>query len=300
MIFRAPQRPSCDVRSTDAGRAQAELDRPTSRQGGGRHRARHRAERPKGRPLAQRLVTLPGAAAAVVTLTAVGVVVAGSASPTRANAQPSSATAALVTGPINRAADAATTVEARAAAQRAAFARTQARTVARERAEARARATRAAARAKLVAAQQAAEQAKQQAEQVAAEQAHDWVLPVDSYRFSSPFGFRWGRLHAGDDFAAPVGTPAHAMSTGTVIFAGQQSGYGTKLEIRYWDGTVSWYGHMSEIDVEVGDTVEPGEVVGATGNTGRSTGPHLHLEIHPDGGSAIDPKPWLAERGPHI
>lgn len=233
----------------------------------------------------------------MVTLTAVGVVVAGSASPTRANAQPSSATAALVTGPLDRVAEARTAVEARAEAQRAAAARTQTSKITRERNEARARATRAAARAKLVAAQKAAAAKEAAEEEAAAAQEHDWVLPVNSYRFTSPFGFRWGRLHAGDDFAAPVGTPAHAMSTGTVIFAGQQSGYGTKLEIRYWDGTVSWYGHMSEIDVEVGDTVEPGEVVGATGNTGRSTGPHLHLEIHPDDGSAINPQPWLAERG---
>jgi murein DD-endopeptidase MepM/ murein hydrolase activator NlpD len=87
------------------------------------------------------------------------------------------------------------------------------------------------------------------------------------------------------------------MSSGTVTFAGTQSGYGTKLEITYWDGTVSWYGHMSELDVEVGERVAPGERVGSTGNTGRSTGPHLHLEIHPDGGGPVDPRPWLSERG---
>ncbi len=291
MTDRAPERPSCDERGAVAG-GRAAPER-------GRHRAQHRVERPAR---AHRLVTLPGAAAAVVTLTAVSVVVAGSASPTTANAQPSAASAAIaVQGPLDRIAEARHVTQARADAQRVAAARVVAKKVARKRAEARARASRAAARAKLVAARAklvADQQAKEvAAEKAAAEREHDWVLPVKSYRFSSPFGYRWGRLHAGDDFAAPVGTPAHAMSTGTVIFAGQQSGYGTKLEIRYWDGTVSWYGHLSSIDVGVGEQVEPGEVVGATGNTGHSTGPHLHLEIHPDDGGPVDPQPWLAERG---
>ena len=83
---------------------------------------------------------------------------------------------------------------------------------------------------------------------------------------------------------------------GKVTFAGSQSGYGTKVEITYWDGTVSYYGHMSDIDVKVGQRVAPGDHVGESGNTGRSTGPHLHLEIHPGGDGATDPRPWLAQR----
>jgi murein DD-endopeptidase MepM/ murein hydrolase activator NlpD len=82
-----------------------------------------------------------------------------------------------------------------------------------------------------------------------------------------------------------------------VIFAGYQGGYGNKVEIEYWDGTVSVYGHMSQIDVVVGQHLAPGDLVGLSGNTGHSTGPHLHLEIHPDGGSAIDPAPWLHDHG---
>lgn len=128
-----------------------------------------------------------------------------------------------------------------------------------------------------------------------AEAAHDWQLPITNPVRTSGFGFRWGRLHAGADFAVPVGSNLTAMSTGTVVFAGQQGGYGNLVKVRYWDGTVSFYGHMSRISVTSGERVDPGQVVGQSGNTGHSTGPHLHLEIHPDGGAAVDPLPWLAE-----
>jgi len=129
-----------------------------------------------------------------------------------------------------------------------------------------------------------------------AAQAHTWQLPIRRYVLTSGFGYRWGRLHAGEDFAAPVGTELVSMTTGTVIFTGEQSGYGVMVKIRYWDGTVAHYAHMSTISVTVGQNVKPGEVVGLSGNTGESTGPHLHLEIHPGGGTAIDPLPWLADR----
>ena len=66
-----------------------------------------------------------------------------------------------------------------------------------------------------------------------------------------------------------------------------QSGYGNKIEIRHWDGTCSWYGHLSKIDVKVGQKVEPAELIGLVGSTGHSTGPHLHLEIHPHGGGPV-------------
>jgi murein DD-endopeptidase MepM/ murein hydrolase activator NlpD len=123
---------------------------------------------------------------------------------------------------------------------------------------------------------------------------HSWRLPIKHPVTTSGFGYRWGRLHAGEDFAVSIGTPLAAMSTGTVAFAGAQSGYGNMVEIRYWDGTVSRYGHMSSVSVNVGEALEPGQIVGLSGNTGHSTGPHLHLEIHPNGGQAIDPLPWLA------
>lgn len=124
--------------------------------------------------------------------------------------------------------------------------------------------------------------------------ANDWQLPIKSYTVTSGFGFRWGRLHAGEDFAAPIGTDLVSMSRGTVDFAGVESGYGNIVKIRYWDGTVSYYGHMSRISVNTGQSLEAGQSVGAVGNTGQSTGPHLHLEIHPNGGEAVNPQGWLA------
>lgn len=126
-------------------------------------------------------------------------------------------------------------------------------------------------------------------------QAHSWQLPIQGAARTSDYGWRWGRLHAGEDFAAPIGTNLASMSTGTVIFAGEESGYGTMVKIGYWDGTVSYFAHMSSISVTNGEKVLPGEIVGQSGNSGHSTGPHLHLEIHPDGDGAVDPASWLAE-----
>ena len=125
--------------------------------------------------------------------------------------------------------------------------------------------------------------------------AHSWRLPITHPEITSGFGYRWGRLHAGEDFAVSIGTPLAAMSTGTVVFAGQESGYGNLVQVRYWDGTLSYYGHMSRISVNVGQSVAPGDIVGESGNTGHSTGPHLHLEIHPASGAPVDPLPWLAD-----
>ena len=130
---------------------------------------------------------------------------------------------------------------------------------------------------------------------VRAAQAHTWRLPIKNYVLTSGFGYRWGSLHAGEDFGAPVGTDLAAMSTGMVDFAGQESGYGNLVKICYWDGTISFFAHMSSISVSTGEAVGPGHVVGQSGNTGHSTGPHLHLEIHPNGGEAVNPLPWLAD-----
>ncbi|WP_435199908.1 peptidoglycan DD-metalloendopeptidase family protein [Janibacter sp. GS2] len=127
--------------------------------------------------------------------------------------------------------------------------------------------------------------------------ATGWVKPLDNAVFTSPFGHRWGRLHAGQDYAASVGTPLKSMGAGTVVGAGPMSGYGIYIDIEYSDGTVSRYGHLSSVSATVGQQVAPGDVVALTGNTGRSTGPHLHMEIRPGGGEPIDPAGWLAERG---
>lgn len=127
--------------------------------------------------------------------------------------------------------------------------------------------------------------------------AQGWVKPLDNAVFTSPFGHRWGKLHAGQDYAAPIGTPLKAMNNGTVVGSGPMDGYGIYIDIKYTDGSVSRYGHLSSVSATTGQQVSTGEVVALSGNTGHSTGPHLHVEIHPGGGAPIDPAGWLAERG---
>ena len=89
------------------------------------------------------------------------------------------------------------------------------------------------------------------------------------------------------------------MSKGRVILSDNVFSFGNKIEIRYWNGTVSWYGHLSRRDVQSGDTVMPGDQVGLVGNTGHSFGSHLHLEFQKTVAtdSPIDPMPWLRKHG---
>lgn len=124
-----------------------------------------------------------------------------------------------------------------------------------------------------------------------------WVGPVSGTRQTSSFGPRWGRLHAGLDFAGPVGTPLRSLSSGVVVHAGPQGGYGNKVSLLMWDGSLVNYGHMDSIAVKRGQKVAPGQMVGRLGNTGHSTGPHLHIEVRPDGVTPIDPWPWFVARG---
>lgn len=159
-----------------------------------------------------------------------------------------------------------------------------------------------AAAARLLAEAKTADEARKAAEakqaDTATERAHRWVAPLSSYTLTSGFGWRWGRLHPAQDLGTPVGSPVHALSSGTVVFSGWSSeGYGYLVQIRYWDGTVSWFAHNSRLVVSVGERVTPGQVVSYSGNTGHSTGPHLHLEIHPQGGAAVPPIGWLARKG---
>jgi murein DD-endopeptidase MepM/ murein hydrolase activator NlpD len=140
--------------------------------------------------------------------------------------------------------------------------------------------------------------AQEKAKSDAAAAAHSWVPFLDGgYQLTSGFGMRWGAMHPGQDFAVPVGTPVKSMSSGTVVFAGWQGGYGNKIEIRYWDGTVSWFCHNSKLLVKQGENLTPGEVVSMSGNTGHSTGPHVHVEIHPNNGNPVPPIPWLTKMG---
>lgn len=120
-----------------------------------------------------------------------------------------------------------------------------------------------------------------------------FAMPVtDSFRFTSPFGMRWGRLHAGTDFAAPVGTPVFATADGVVIEAGWSSGYGRLIKIQHEFGIETRFAHLNAIRVEVGQRVSRGERIGDMGNSGRSTGPHLHYEVHV-GGEPVNPMIYI-------
>jgi murein DD-endopeptidase MepM/ murein hydrolase activator NlpD len=102
---------------------------------------------------------------------------------------------------------------------------------------------------------------------------------------TSEFGTRSGRLHAGIDISAPTGSPAWAAKAGQVIVAGWQGAYGNAVVISHGEGLTTLYAHLNSISVIEGQQVRQGEVIGATGNTGRSTGPHLHFETRVGAGS---------------
>jgi murein DD-endopeptidase MepM/ murein hydrolase activator NlpD len=127
---------------------------------------------------------------------------------------------------------------------------------------------------------------------IAAERA-PFALPVqDAFRYTSGFGTRWGRLHAGVDFAAPVGTPIYATADGVVIEAGWSSGYGRMIKIQHEFGIETRYAHLNAIRVDVGQRVSRGDRIGDMGNSGRSTGPHLHYEVRV-GGEAVNPMIYI-------
>jgi murein DD-endopeptidase MepM/ murein hydrolase activator NlpD len=123
------------------------------------------------------------------------------------------------------------------------------------------------------------------------------VMPVTG-TFSSPFGYRvdpfYGgqRFHAGQDIAAPLGTPIVAATAGTVAYAGWASGYGNYTCIDRGGGFATCYGHQSKILVSNGQHVSQGQLIGLVGSTGASTGPHLHFEVRING-VPVDPVPYL-------
>ncbi|WP_307817857.1 M23 family metallopeptidase [Nocardia acididurans] len=122
------------------------------------------------------------------------------------------------------------------------------------------------------------------------------VLPVGG-EISSNFGSRWGSFHYGVDIADALGTPIHSVLGGTVIEAGQASGFGQWVRVQQDDGTIAVYGHVNEYFVQAGDRVNAGDVIATVGNRGQSTGPHLHLEIWDQNHVKIDPVAWLATKG---
>lgn len=130
------------------------------------------------------------------------------------------------------------------------------------------------------------------------------VLPASLEFVSSGFGYRsdpftgGGAFHSGLDFKGPIGAPIYAAARGTISFAGVRQGYGNVIEIDHGNGLMTRYAHMSAFRATLGQAVAPGQVIGAIGNTGRSTGPHLHFEVRLND-SPLNPRPFL-EAAPHV
>ena len=130
------------------------------------------------------------------------------------------------------------------------------------------------------------------------------VMPADLSLISSGFGYRRDpfngqpAMHSGLDFKGPIGAPIRAAAKGKVSFAGVKAGYGKTIEISHGNGLMTRYAHMSAYHARVGQEVEAGDLIGAIGNTGRSTGPHLHFEVRIND-RAVNPRPFL-EKARHV
>jgi len=132
----------------------------------------------------------------------------------------------------------------------------------------------------------------------AAKRAHELLWPAQG-ALTSPFGERdhvmgggGSQFHAGIDLSVPLGTPVQAAQEGMVVFAGYNGAYGKAIKLEHPNGLSTLYAHNSRILVHVGQNVKAGQVISLSGNTGRSTGPHLHFEVHKDTGP-VDPLPYL-------
>ncbi|MFF9122844.1 M23 family metallopeptidase [Streptomyces sp. NPDC014889] len=141
----------------------------------------------------------------------------------------------------------------------------------------------------------------------AAQSALAWTAPVKQFALSAGFnqaGGHWVHKHSGQDFAVPIGTKVVAAHGGTVVKAGPNGAgdgpaYGNAIVIKHADGTYSQYAHLSRVDVRIGQVVASGQHIALSGNTGNSTGPHLHFEIRttPHYGSALNPLAFLRSHG---
>lgn len=127
---------------------------------------------------------------------------------------------------------------------------------------------------------------------IGTKEAPTFIKPINGGSFSSPFGGRWGRQHKGVDWSCSVGTNVYASCGGTVSFAGWQNGFGNTIVINHGDGLKTRYAHLSKITVSSGDKVSQGERIGLSGNSGNSTGPHLHFEVLLDG-EQVNPMNYL-------
>ncbi|KMS68086.1 peptidase M23 [Streptomyces viridochromogenes] len=129
-----------------------------------------------------------------------------------------------------------------------------------------------------------------------------WVTPVESYELSAAFGsggLRWANRHTGQDFAVPIGTPVRAVGDGRVVKVTCGGAFGMEIVVGHAGGYYTQYAHLASVAVDQGERVETGQWIGQSGTTGNSTGPHLHFEVRitPEMGTAVDPVPWLTERG---
>ncbi len=107
----------------------------------------------------------------------------------------------------------------------------------------------------------------------------------------------WSHCHTGLDFAAPEGTPIHAIANGTVTEMGSAGAYGNRTIVTLEDGTELWYCHQSAFGVQQGQKVTAGQVIGAVGSTGNVTGPHVHIEVRPGAGDPVDPYQAMVAHG---
>lgn len=126
-----------------------------------------------------------------------------------------------------------------------------------------------------------------------------YVLPVTQKGLSAYFGqagVNWMSVHTGIDFPVSYGTTVMAATDG-VVSTKWNSAYGNMMIVTAKDGTETWYCHLSSYRVAAGTTVQAGDPIAYSGNSGNSTGPHLHFEVRPAGGAAIDPLPWLRSHG---
>ncbi|QEU87035.1 M23 family metallopeptidase [Streptomyces viridosporus] len=143
----------------------------------------------------------------------------------------------------------------------------------------------------------------EKAAQAAAKKQASWVDPVKNYQLTASFaqnGGMWASKHSGQDYAVPTGTPVHATHGGTVVKAGPNGAgdgpaYGNAVVINHGNGVYSQYAHLSQVNVKVGQIVKTDQKIALSGNTGNSSGPHLHFEIRttPNYGSAINPMQFL-------
>lgn len=130
------------------------------------------------------------------------------------------------------------------------------------------------------------------------------VVPAAGTQISSGFGYRTDpfagspAFHAGLDFRGPIGAPIYAAARGKVAFVGRRQGYGNCVEIDHGNGLRTRYAHMSAFRTRAGEPVAAGQLIGAVGSTGRSTGPHLHFEVRLHG-QAVNPRPFL-EVAPNV